>query len=82
MIKIIIAISVVAVLFLITTFIFGKMYFKQKRKTTTENKKANFAAEQTKKLKERIVENESFQKSNNTDSFNASIDILHDIATR
>ena len=82
MIKIIIAISVVAVLFLITTFIFGKMYFKQKRKTTTENKKANFAAEQTKKLKERIVENESFQKSNNTDSFNASIDILHDIANR
>lgn len=82
MIKIIIAISVVAVLFLITTFIFGKMYFKQKRKTTTENKKANFAAEQTKKLKERIVENESFQKNNNTDSFNASIDILHDIANR
>lgn len=82
MIKIIIVISLIAVLFLITTFIFGKMYFKQKRKTTTENKKAIFAAEQTKNLKERIVENESFQKSNNTDSFNASIDILHDIANR
>lgn len=82
MIKIIIVISVIAALFLITTFIFGKMYFKQKKKTTTESKKASFAAEQTKNLKERIVENESFQKSNNTDSFNASIDILHDIANR
>ena len=82
MTKIIIIISLVAVLFLITTFIFGKLYFKQKNKTTTENKKAIFAAEQTKNLKERIVENESFQKSNNTDSFNASIDILHDIANR
>lgn len=82
MIKIIIIISLVALFFLIATFIFGKMYFKQKKKTATENKKASFAAEQTKNLKERIVENESFQKSNNTDSFNASIDILHDIATR
>lgn len=82
MTKIIIIISLVALFFLITTFIFGKMFFKQKNKTTTESKKANFAAEQTKNLKERIVENESFQKSNNTDSFNASIDILHDIATR
>lgn len=82
MIKVIIILSVVIIFFLITTFIFGKMYFKQKKKTTTESKKANFAAEQTKNLKERIIENESFQKSNNTDSFNASIDILHDIATR
>ena len=82
MTKIIIIISAIALLFLGTTFIFGKMYFKQKKKTTTESKKANFAAEQTKNLKERIVENESFQKSNNTDSFNASIDILHDIANR
>ena len=82
MIKIIIIISLVAVLFLITTIAFGKMYFKQKGKTTTESKKANFAAEQTKNLKERIIENESFQKSNNTDSFRASIDILHDIANR
>lgn len=82
MIKIIIIISLVALFFLITTFIFGKMFFKQKKKTTTENKKASFAAEQTKNLKERVIENESFQKNNNTDSFNASIDILHDIATR
>lgn len=82
MIKIIIIISLIALFFLITTFIFGKMFFKQKNKTTTENKKANFAVEQTKNLKERIIENESFQKSNNTDSFNASIDILHDIANR
>ena len=82
MTKIIIIISLVALFFLITTFIFGKMFFKQKNKTTTESKKANFAAEQTKNLKERIIENESFQKNNNTDSFNASIDILHDISTR
>lgn len=82
MIKIIIVISLVALFFLITTFIFGKMYFSQKKKTTTESKKANFVTEQTKNLKERILENESFQKSNNTDSFNASIDILHDIANR
>ncbi len=82
MMKIIIIFFIIALLFLGTTIIFGKMYFKQKKKTTTENKKASFAAEQTKNLKERIIENESFQKSNNTDSFNASIDILHDIATR
>ena len=82
MIKIIIIISLVALLFLGTTFIFGKMYFKQKNKTKQENQKTISAAKQTKNLKERIIENESFQKSNNTDSFNASIDILHDIATR
>ena len=82
MIKIIIIISLVALFFLITTFIFGKMFFKQKNKTKQENQKTISAAKQTKNLKERIIENESFQKSNNTDSFNASIDILHDIATR
>lgn len=82
MIKIIIIISLVALFFLITTFIFGKMFFKQKNKTKQENQKTISAAKQTKNLKERIVENESFQKSNNTDSFNASIDILHDIANR
>lgn len=82
MIKIIIIISLVALFFLITTFIFGKMFFKQKNKTKQENQKTISAAKQTKNLKERILENENFQKGNNTDSFNASIDILHDIATR
>ena len=82
MIKIVIIISLVALFFLITTFIFGKMFFKQKNKTKQENQKTISAAKQTKNLKERILENESFQKSNNTDSFNASIDILHDIANR
>lgn len=82
MIKIIIIISLVALFFLITTFFFGKMYFTQKKKTKQENQKTVSAAKQTKNLKERILENENFQKGNNTDSFNASIDILHDISTR
>ena len=82
MTKIIIINSLIALFFLITTFIFGKMFFKQKNKTKQENQKTISAAKQTKNLKERILENENFQKGNNTDSFNASIDILHDISTR
>lgn len=82
MTKLIIIISAIALLFLITTIVFMRLYFKQKKKTDLENKKAIVAEKQTEHIKRRVLKNESFQKNNNTDSFSASIDILHDIATR
>lgn len=82
MTKTIIIIASIALLFLITTIIFARMYFKQKQKTSQGNIKAMTAEKQTKNIKRRVLENESFQKNNNADSFNASINILHDIAHR
>lgn len=82
MTKTIIIIASIALLFLITTIIFARMYFKQKQKTSQGNIKAMTAEKQTKNIKGRVLENESFQKNNNADSFNASINILHDIAHR
>lgn len=82
MTKIVIIIASVALLFLITTIIFARMYFKQKKKTDQENTRATTAEKQTENIKGRVLENEAFQKNNNTDSFNASIDLLHDIAHR
>lgn len=82
MTKTIIITASIALLFLVTTIIFAKMYFKQKKKTSQENIKAMAAEKQTENIKGRVLENESFQKNNNADSFNASIDILHDIAHR
>lgn len=82
MTKIIIIIASVALLFLITTIIFARMYFKQKKKTDQENTRATTAEKQTENIKGRVLENEAFQKNNNTDSFNASINLLHDIAHR
>lgn len=82
MTKTIIITASIALLFLVTTIIFARMYFKQKKKTSQENIKAMAAEKQTENIKGRVLENESFQKNNNADSFNASIDILHDIAHR
>lgn len=82
MTKTVIIIASIALLFLITTIIFARMYFKQKQKTSQGNIKAMTAEKQTKNIKRRVLENESFQKNNNADSFNASINILHDIAHR
>lgn len=82
MTKILIIIASVALLFLVTTIIFARMYFKQKKKTDQENIKATTAKKQTENIKGRVLENESFQKNNNVDSFNASINLLHDIARR
>lgn len=82
MTKTIIIIASIALLFLITTIIFARMYFKQKQKTSQENIKTMAAEKQTENIKRRVLENESFQKNNNADSFNASINILHDIAHR
>lgn len=82
MTKTIIIIASIALLFLITTIIFARMYLKQKQKTSQENIKAMTAEKKTENIKGRVLENESFQKNNNTDSFNASIDLLHDIAHR
>lgn len=77
-----IIIASVALLFMVTTIIFARMYFKQKKKTNQENVKATIAEKQTENIKGRVLENEAFQKNNNTDSFNASIELLHDIAHR
>lgn len=82
MTKITIIISAIALLFLITTIVFIKLYFKQKKKTEQETEKAISAETKTENLKWRVLENESFQKNNNADSFNASIDILHDFSKR
>lgn len=82
MTKILIIIASAALLFLVTTIIFARMYFKQKKKTDQENIKATTAKKQTENIKGRVLENESFQKNNNVDSFNASINLLHDIARR
>lgn len=82
MTKLTIILSTVALLFLITTIVFAKMFFSQKKKAKQESQKTIIAEKQTEHIKGRVLENESFQKNNNTDSFNASIDILHDIATR
>lgn len=82
MTKITIIISAIALLFLITTIVFIKLYFKQKKKTEQETEKAISAETKTENLKWRVLENESFQKNNNADSFNASVDILHDLSKR
>lgn len=82
MTKTVIIIASVALLFLITTIIFARMYFKQKKKIDQENIRATTAEKQTENIKGRVLENEAFQKNNNTDSFNASIELLHDIAHR
>lgn len=82
MTKTIIIITSIALLFLITTIIFARMYFKQEQKTRQENIKAMTAEKQTENIKGRVLKNESFQKNNNADSFNASIKLLHDIAHR
>lgn len=82
MTKTIIIIASIALLFLITTIIFARMYFKQKQKTRQGNTKAMAAEKQIENIKGRVLENEAFQKNNNADSFNASINILHDIAHR
>lgn len=82
MTKITIIISAIALLFLITTIVFIKLYFKQKKKTEQETEKAISAETKTENLKWRVLENESFQKNNNADSFNASIDVLHDLSKR
>lgn len=82
MTKTVIIIASIALLFLITTIIFARMYFKQKKKTDQENTRATTAEKQTENIKGRVLENEAFQKNNNTDSFNASINLLHDIAHR
>lgn len=82
MTKTVIIIASVALLFLITTIIFARMYFKQKQKTSQENIKAMAAEKQTENIKGRVLENEAFQKNNNADSFNASVNLLHDLAHR
>lgn len=82
MTKTIIIIASIALLFLITTIIFARMYFKQKQKTSQENIKTMAAEKQTENIKGRVLENEAFQKNSNADSFNASIELLHDIAHR
>lgn len=82
MTKITIIITAIALLFLITTIVFIRLYFKQKKKTEQEKEKAISAETKTENLKWRVLENESFQKNNNADSFNASIDILHDLSKR
>lgn len=82
MTKIIIITASIALLFLITTVIFARMYFKQRKKTSQENINAMAAKKQVENIKGRVLENESFQKNNSTDSFNASINLLHDIAHR
>ena len=82
MTKLTIILSTIALLFLITTIVFAKMFFSQKKKTKQESQKTIIAEKQTEHIKGRVLENEAFQKNNNADSFSASIDILHDIATR
>lgn len=82
MTKAFIIIVAVCVLLLVVCGVLLYLLFKSKNQTKQSNEKIVKAETKTQILKGRVLKNESFQKDNNSDTFNSSVDILHDLASR
>lgn len=81
MTKAFIIIVAVCVLLLVVCGVLLYLLFKSKNQTKQSNEKIIKAETKTQILKGRVLKNESFQKDNNSDTFNSSVDILHDLAS-
>lgn len=81
MTKAFIIIVAVCVLLLVICGVLLYLLFKSKNQTKQSNEKIVKAEKKTQILKGRVLKNESFQKDNNSDTFNSSVDILHDLAS-
>lgn len=81
MTKAFIIIVAVCVLLLAVCGVLLYFLFKSKNQTKQSNEKIVKAETKTQILKGRVLKNESFQKDNNFDTFNSSVDILHDLAS-
>ena len=81
MTKAFIIIVAVCVLLLVVCGVLLYFLFKSKNQTKQSNEKIVKAETKTQILKGRVLKNESFQKDNNSDTFNSSVDILHDLAS-
>ena len=82
MTKAFIIIVAVCVLLLVVCGVLLYLLFKSKSQTKQSNEKIVKAETKTQILKGRVLKNESFQKDSNSDTFNSSVDILHDLASR
>lgn len=80
MTKAFIIVAAVCVLLLIICGVLLYFLFKSKSQAKQSNEKIAKAETKTQILKGRVLKNESFQKDNNSDTFNSSLDILHDLA--
>lgn len=81
MTKAFIIVAAVCVLLLAVCGVLLYLLFKSKSQTKQSNEKIVKAETKTQILKGRVLKNESFQKDNNSDTFNSSVDILHDLAS-
>ena len=81
MTKAFIIVAAVCVLLLAVCGVLLYLLFKSKNQTKQSNEKIVKAETKTQILKGRVLKNESFQKDNNSDTFNSSVDILHDLAS-
>lgn len=81
MTKAFIIVAAVCVLLLVICGILLYFLFKSKSQTKQSNEKIVKAETKTQILKGRVLKNESFQKDNNSDTFNSSVNILHDLAS-
>lgn len=81
MTKAFIIVIAVCVLLLVVCGVLLYFLFKSKNQTKQSNEKIVKAETKTQILKGRVLTNESFQKDNNSDTFNSSVDILHDLAS-
>ena len=81
MTKAFIIIVAVCVLLLVVCGVLLYLLFKSKSQTKQSNEKIVKAETKTQILKGRVLKNESFQKDNNSDTFDSSVNILHDLAS-
>lgn len=81
MTKAFIIIAAVCVLLLVVCGVLLYLLFKSKSQTKQSNEKIIKAETKTQILKGRVLKNESFQKDTNSDSFNSSVDLLHNLAS-
>lgn len=81
MTKAFIIIVAVCVLLLVICGVLLYFLFKSKNQTKQSNEKIIKAETKTQILKGRVLKNERFQKDNNSDTFDSSVNILHDLAS-
>lgn len=81
MTKAFIIIVAVCVLLLVVCGVLLYLLFKSKNQTKQSNEKIVKAETKTQILKGRVLKNERFQKDNNSDTFDSSVNILHDLAS-
>ena len=81
MTKAFIIVAAVCVLLLVVCGVLLYFLFKSKSQAKQNNEKIIKAETETQILKGRVLKNESFQKDTNSDSFNSSVDLLHDLAS-